>query len=57
VPLLVEGTEYAWLPMGALEQDPGVRPLHHIFVGSKAPWFAITDGLPQFAEHVPRTRS
>jgi hypothetical protein len=23
----------------------------HIFVGSKAPWFAITDGLPQFDEY------
>jgi hypothetical protein len=57
VPLLVEGTDYAWLPMGALDGDPRARPLHHIFVGSKAPWFTIADGLPQFAEHVPRTRS
>jgi hypothetical protein len=23
----------------------------HIFVGSKAPWFAITDDLPQFDQH------
>ena len=23
----------------------------HIFVGSKAPWFEITDNLPQFEEH------
>ncbi|MDX6472014.1 MAG: hypothetical protein QOK22_830, partial [Gaiellaceae bacterium] len=22
----------------------------HIFVGSKAPWFEITDDLPQFEE-------
>ena len=22
----------------------------HIFVGSKAPWFEITDNLPQFQE-------
>ncbi|MEA2808855.1 MAG: hypothetical protein QOJ17_2996, partial [Rhodospirillaceae bacterium] len=27
-------------------------PSRHIFVGSKAPWFTITDGLPQYAEHV-----
>ena len=24
----------------------------HIFVGSKAPWFEITDDLPQFERHV-----
>jgi len=30
--------------------DLGVRPGAHIFVGSKAPWFEITDKLPQFKE-------
>jgi hypothetical protein len=25
-------------------------PTAHIFVGSKASWFTITDGLPQHAE-------
>jgi hypothetical protein len=35
------------LAIGTLDDDPGIRPLHHIFVGSKAPWFEITDGLPQ----------
>ena len=24
-----------------------VRPSRHVFVGSKAPWFEITDSLPQ----------
>jgi len=33
-----------------LDDDPGVRPESHIFVGSKAPWYDITDDLPQFAE-------
>ncbi len=28
-----------------------MRPAKHIFVGSKAPWFKITDDLPQFEEH------
>jgi hypothetical protein len=32
--------------LGTLEQDPGVRPVLHVWVGSKAPWFAVTDGLP-----------
>ncbi len=37
------------VPMGAFDDDPGIRPRSHIFVGSKAPWFEITDDLPQFA--------
>lgn len=42
------------IPMGALNEDPGVHPGAHIFVGSKAPWFTITDNLPQHPE-VPGT--
>jgi hypothetical protein len=30
---------------------PTIQPNKHIFVGSKAPWFSIADGLPQFDEH------
>lgn len=41
------------VPMGALDDDPGVRPARHIYVGSKAPWWPITDGLPQYAEGPP----
>jgi hypothetical protein len=33
--------------MGILDDDPGVRPERHIFVSEKAPWFEITDDLPQ----------
>jgi hypothetical protein len=36
------------LAMGALDADPGGRPTHHIFVGSKAAWHEITDSLPQY---------
>lgn len=35
------------LALGTLDDDPGVRPTHHIFVLSKAPWYDITDDLPQ----------
>jgi hypothetical protein len=31
-----------------------MRPGAHIFVGSKAPWFDITDDLPQHAELPPQ---
>ncbi|MEX0958384.1 MAG: GFA family protein [Burkholderiales bacterium] len=41
------------IAIGTLDDDPGVRPSHHIFVGSKAPWFDITDGLPQHEERKP----
>lgn len=42
------------LPLGALDDDPGVRPATHIHVASKAPWFEITDDLPQFPEGPPK---
>jgi hypothetical protein len=49
-------TDFVWLPVGGFDDDPGIRPLRHIFVGSKAPWFEISDALPQFDEHAPRSR-
>lgn len=36
------------LPLGILDDDPGVRPGFHVHVDSKAAWFTITDDLPQF---------
>jgi|SRR5579884_356697 len=47
----------AWvgLALGTLDDDPGVRPAAHVFVGSKAPWYAIADDLPQY-EAMPPTR-
>ncbi len=42
------------LPLGCLDNDPGVRPGMHVFVGSKAPWFDITDTLPRYQEFPPR---
>ena len=38
------------LPLGTLDDDPKIKPVLHAFVGSKAPWFDITDNLPQFQE-------
>lgn len=34
--------------MGTLIDTPSVRPSFHMFVGSKAVWYEITDDLPQF---------
>lgn len=41
------------VPAGALDDDPGVRPLAHIFVGSKAPWMEVGGGLPAFEGYPP----
>lgn len=38
------------IALGVLDDDPGVRPQHHIFVASKAAWYAIEDSLERFAE-------
>jgi hypothetical protein len=40
------------IAMGSLDDDPGMRPQAHIFVGSKAPWYDIADDLPQYAEYL-----
>lgn len=49
VPTEDEDAGLVYVPAGSLESDPGVRPASHIFVASKASWYAITDGLPQHA--------
>ena len=41
------------LSLGILDDDPGSRPLCHVFVASKAPWHEITDTLPQYEEFPP----
>lgn len=46
----VRDAEYAHVPLGVLTDEPSIRPTHHIHVGSKAPWFEITDDLPQYQE-------
>jgi len=44
-----DGT-YVHVTLGTLADDPTIRPTAHIYVGSKAPWYAITDDLPQHDE-------
>jgi len=45
-----EGT-YVRVPYGTLIDDPALRPMAHMFVGSKAPWYEISDDLPQHDEY------
>jgi hypothetical protein len=44
---VVRSGAYVHVAMGSLVDTPTIRPTEHIFVGSKAGWFEITDDLPQ----------
>jgi hypothetical protein len=55
VSLFHDNPETLGLRMGTLDDDPGILPSCHGFVGSKAPWFEITDRLPQFDAFPPAT--
>jgi hypothetical protein len=48
---VVRDGAFVHVALGSLVDTPRMRPTKHIFVGSKAPWFEITDALPQFEEH------
>ena len=48
---VVRAGAFVHVAMGTLVDEPTIRPSKHIFVGSKAPWFTITDDLPQFEAH------
>lgn len=43
----------AIIAAGSIDGDPGIRPQLHIYVASGAPWFRITDSLPQFDSMPP----
>jgi hypothetical protein len=44
----------AYVPAGMLDSAAPIKPFGHIFVGSKASWYAIVDDYPQFEEGPPR---
>ena len=44
---VVRDGAFVHVAMGSLVDAPTIRPAEHIFVGSKAAWFEITDDLPQ----------
>ena len=48
---LVRDARFLHVAMGTLVDAPSIHPTMHIFVGSKAPWFDITDDLPQYQGH------
>ena len=52
-PRIARDRGFAIVPMGSLDDDPGIRLREHIWVGSKAPWHEITDDLPRYDEGPP----
>ncbi len=48
LPLCEEWDSLVGIPAGLLDDDPGCKPSSHIFVGTKAVWWDITDTQPQF---------
>ncbi len=53
VPRVFQQAPLVLIPAGGLDDDPIARPMANIYVGSKAPWYEISDGLPQFQEMPP----
>jgi hypothetical protein len=50
-----EGDEIS-IRIGALDDDPEIRPQYHTFVGSRAPWDELPDdGLPRYQETKPNS--
>lgn len=39
--------------LGSLDSDPGRRPLAHVWVTAKAPWYTIEDSLRKYPEGPP----
>jgi hypothetical protein len=46
----VRSRQYVHVSLGVLAGTPNRLPDHHIYVGSKAPWYQISDAFPQYDE-------
>jgi hypothetical protein len=53
VPAVAEGMGRVFVPVGLIAGDFKLGPLPHVFVGSKAPWYTISDSQPQFEAYPP----
>jgi hypothetical protein len=53
LPAPLEGTDYVVLLAGVLDEDPGTKPVSHIFVKDAPAWHSIDDTLPQFEGRPP----
>lgn len=48
---IVREGQWAHVAYGTLIDPPSLAPQEHIFAADRAPWYAILDGLPQWAGH------
>ena len=55
MPVLEGDGAHVIIPAGALDDDPTIRPIVHIHTASRAPWYEISDGLPQFDAFPPQS--
>ena len=52
-PVERDNVPFVVVPAALFDTELSVRPQAHIHVASKAPWYTLADGLPQFAELPP----
>lgn len=50
MPRIDPDREIAVVPLGILDDDPGMKPVRHIYTADKAKWYEITDDLPVFEQ-------
>ena len=50
MPRLDPARNLAVIPLGSLDDEPGIWPMDHIYVADKCEWYEITDDLPRYAE-------
>lgn len=43
-----QGQDEVVVRLGTFDDDPGYKPIRHIFVSEKASWYTIEDNLPQY---------
>jgi hypothetical protein len=52
IPSIFEEYNNVVVPAGTLDDDPNLKPIVNIYIGSKASWYTITDNLPAYEERV-----
>ncbi len=45
-----DNPDYYGVPLAIFDGQIDAKPIMHVFVGSKANWYEITDALPQYDE-------
>ncbi len=51
----IHNGEVHGVTLGCVNGDPDIKSIRHIFVGSKASWDVIADGVPQYEGHAPES--